>query len=125
MLTNNVSEIYSHSRLNVTLLTCRALGLRNDLLPGFDGAVAEFEDWLPLLLLQTPQALEFLRASGDVATTSALEAKISPEYRRFTTEMISILQHAGKSVPLTSQHSIYWISTIILVTCSDIYLAFL
>ena len=73
----------------------RALGLRNELLPGFDAAVEEFEMWLPLLLLRVPQALGFLAAPGQLATQSDLGAKIVPEYRRFTAEMLLILQRAG------------------------------
>ena len=83
---------------------CRALSLRNDLLPGFAEAVAEFEDWVPLLVLRAAQALGLFTSPGGAATAEQLRRAggIIPQYSRFTAEMLAILQRAGKQ-PLHSR----------------------
>ena len=73
----------------------RSLALRNDLLPGFDAAVAVFEAWMPLLLLRAAQTLGFFQLPGTTATSAQLAAKIVPAYRRFTAEMLAMLRRAG------------------------------
>jgi hypothetical protein len=71
------------------------LALRNDLLPGFDAAVAMFEAWMPVLLLRAVQTLGLFQLPGATTTLAELAAKIVPAYRRFTAEMLAMLQRAG------------------------------
>ena len=89
--------------MGMCLVTCmypvdRARGVRNDLLPGFGEAVAEFEDWVPLLVLRAAQALGLFTRPGEAATPEQLRdaAGIIPQYSRFTAEMVAILQRAGE-----------------------------
>lgn len=69
--------------------------LRNDLPSGFDAAIARFEAWCRLLLLDAMQRLGFFRAPGTVVTASALAAAVAPEHARLLSEILSILRAAG------------------------------
>ena len=77
----------------------RSLNLRNDLLTGFAEAVAEFEDWVPLLVLRAVQSLGMFTRPGAAATPEQLRSAggIIPQYSRFTAEMLAILQRAGSA----------------------------
>lgn len=88
--------LYQHSESgNNPRPNCRSIALRNDLLAGFDASVAIFEAWMPLLLLRAAQALGFFTSPGAATTSDELAAKIVPAYRRFTAEMLAMLQRAG------------------------------
>lgn len=78
---------------------CRSLELRNDLVSGFDAAVAVFEAWMPLLLLRAVQALGFFVTPGAMASSEQLSAKTVPAYSRFREEMLAMLQRAGLLEP--------------------------
>ena len=43
------------------------MGIRNQMPPGFDEAVADFEDWCRLLLLNAMQRFGFFKCSGEVS----------------------------------------------------------
>jgi hypothetical protein len=92
----------------------RSLALRNDLLPGFDGAVGVFEAWMPLLLLRAAHSLGFFQAPGATTTSAELASTIVPAYRRFTAEMLAMLQRSGasnrpeKSVQHASEEPLNW-----------------
>ncbi len=78
-------------------MVCRALSLRDDLLPGFAEAVAEFEDWVPVLVLRAAQSLGLFKRPGAAATPEQLSGagSIVPQYGRFIAEMLAILHRAG------------------------------
>lgn len=53
---------------------------------------------MPLLVLRAAQALGFFTTPGAPADAEQLSAKIVPAYRRFTAEMLAMLQRAGLSM---------------------------
>lgn len=100
MLRSVVRSNHCRIRLSICQLHYRSLALRNDLLPGFDAAVAVFETWMPLLLLRAAQSLGFFQVPGATTTSAQLAAMIVPAYRRFTAEMLAMLQRSGASKDL-------------------------
>ncbi|KAK9803996.1 hypothetical protein WJX72_011444 [[Myrmecia] bisecta] len=72
-----------------------SLALRDDLPGGFDGAIAQFEAWCRLLLLDGVQRLGLFRRAGERASLADLKAKVAAQHGRLLEELLSILQSAG------------------------------
>ncbi len=60
--------------------------------------MAEFEDWVPLLVLRAAQSLGLFMRPGMAATPEQLSSAggIFPQYGRFAAEMLAILHRAGE-----------------------------
>ena len=50
---------------------------------------------MPLLVLRAAQSLGFFQEPGATTTPAQLAARIVPAYRRFTAEMLAMLQRSG------------------------------
>jgi hypothetical protein len=59
-----------------------------------------FEAWMPLLVLRAAQSLGFFQEPGATTTPAQLAARIVPAYRRFTAEMLAMLQRSGAPIDL-------------------------
>jgi len=68
---------------------------------GFDAAVADFERWVCLLLLDGLQRAGFFRAPGDSHTLEGIRGGVAADYARFVAEALAILQKHGAQCPLT------------------------
>ena len=52
---------------------------------------------MPLLVLRAAQSLGFFQEPGATTTSAELTSTIVPAYRRFTAEMLAMLQRSGGS----------------------------
>lgn len=68
-------------------------------LAGFEAAVEEFEQWVPVLLLDAMQRAGYFKAVGDSSTAAALKEKVDQNYARFFDEALSALCAAGMYLP--------------------------
>ena len=67
--------------------------------PGFDEAVAQFEHWVCLLLLDGMQRAGTFGSSTESHTLDGLRSRVAPEYARFVAEAIVILEKHGGTPP--------------------------
>ena len=73
---------------------------------GFEAAVADFEQWVPILLLEALQRAGHFKAVGESMTAAALKGKCHHGYTRFVDEALSTLCIAGQPSPrLPLQHA--------------------
>ena len=75
---------------------------------GFDAAVADFERWVCLLLLDGMQRAGLFRTLTEAHTLDSLRGRVASDYARFIAEALAILkQHGVKLVypPLLSPAS--------------------
>ena len=66
------------------------------LLTGFEAAVADFEQWVTLLLLDALQRAGHFKTVGESVTAAALKQKVHKSYARFIDEALSALCRAGE-----------------------------
>lgn len=72
------------------------------MLPGFDEAVARFERWVCLLLLDGMQRAGLFTLRSEPHTLDSLRGRVAPEYARFVAEAVAILEKRG-GTPLFPQ----------------------